>query len=253
MASPLMLALYLIERGVALRGLYLVAFCAGIGGILTTFSRGAWLSLPLSIGLVLVILGSPHLRRLKGIVVVCMALFVTTAALIPVYPIIEKRFTHDDYKSAGSRMPLNKAAWSVVQQHPVVGIGLNNFSEVFKKYDTTGHSRLFRGYKQVVHNLYLWVWVEVGTLGLIAFLAMFGGAFRVAWQLSRRAQPWPRGVAIGVSAGLAGHLCHGLVDPGFKVMMSTSILVFVLLGMMAALRFVEERDLIHQARQPTRP
>lgn len=241
MATPLMLALCLIERNTALRGLHFLAFCAGIGGLAVTLSRGAWLSLPVSLGLVLTTLGLPHLRRLKGIVVLCMILLFATAALTPVYPMIEKRFTHDDYKSAASRMPLNRAAWSIVKQHPVVGVGLNNFSEVFKKYDTTGHSRIFRGYKQVVHNLYLWVWAEVGTLGLIAFLAMFGGAFSVAWWLFQRGQAWPRGVAIGASAGLAGHLVHGLVDPGFKVMMNTSVLVFLLLGMIAALRLIEDR------------
>lgn len=253
MATPLLLALCLIERRAALRGLYLLAFGAGLGGILVTFSRGAWLSLPVSLGLVLATLGLPHLRRLRGVVVLCVALLASGIALIAVYPLLEKRFTHDDYKSAASRMPLNRAAWSIVRQHPVVGIGLNNFSEVFKKYDTTGKSRIFKGYEQVVHNLYLWVWAEVGSLGLMAFLAMFGGAFSVGWMLFRHAQPWPRGVAIGVSAGLMGHLVHAFVDPGFKVMMNTSIMVFAMLGLIAAVRLVEERDPEHPLGRLRRP
>jgi O-antigen ligase len=186
MTTPSMLALCLIAEALASR-LLLRGVLRRNRGITTTLSWERFL--PVSLGLVLAILGLPLLQRLKNVAVLCLLLIFATAALIPVVPIIERRFTHDDYKSAASRMPLNKAAWSIVKQRPVVGIGLNNFSEVFKKYDTTGHSRIFKGYKQVVHNLYLWIWAEVGTLGLVAFLAMFGGTFAVAWEVIRCADP----------------------------------------------------------------
>jgi O-antigen ligase len=234
MLCPLMLALAWVERSPALRAWYLFALALGLLGLVMTLSRGAWVALPLSLGFVALVLGSRQLLKLRTVAMFFVGLVIVAAAVAPMAPTIQRRLTHDDYKSAATRYPLDKAAWSIVKQYPVVGIGLNNFAEVFKQHDTTGHSRIFRGYKQVVHNLYLLVWTEVGTLGLLAFLGIFAVPFWAALRGLSRAPPLYRGVLAGCVAGLGAHLIHGFVDPGFKSQMNISVLVFVLLGILGA-------------------
>jgi O-antigen ligase len=138
---------------------------------------------------------------------------LAAGVLAPFYRTIERRLTRDDYRSAESRIPLNKAALSIIRQNPLLGVGLNNGSEVFRRYDTTGHARLLKE-RQVVHNLHLLVWMEVGTLGLAAFWAIFTGCFWVAGGVQKPVG-WGAGVLVGVSAGCSPPLRP--LRPGFKV------------------------------------
>ncbi len=138
------------------------------------------------------------------------------------------------------RMPLNRAAFSIIKQFPVVGIGMNNFVEVFSKYDTTGKSRILRGGKNPVHNLYLLVWAEVGLFGFLAFLSIFAATFMVIKRLLFEVSFWYRAVLIGIASGLMAHMIHGLFDVGFKANLPVSILIFSLIGIVGAI------DLIHR-------
>ena len=132
------------------------------------------------------------------------------------------------------RWPLVRAAFSVVKQFPVFGVGLNNLGNAFPRYDTTHYSRVFGPVNHVVHNLYMLVWAEVGTVGLLAFLWSFIGPFWIALRAYRSADPFIKGIAVGGSAGLVAHLIHGLFDPGFKLSLPISSLIACQIGMIGA-------------------
>lgn len=232
---PVMWGLALTRQRPVYRWWYALACAAGLVGIMTTLSRGAWITLPVSFAIVFAMVYGRRILRVKAAVGAFLLGCCVLVALYFAYPVIEKRFTHTDYKSSASRAPLNRAAWSIVEQFPVAGVGLNNFAESFKVYDTTGHSRIFRGYQHVVHNLYLWIWVETGTIGLLAYLAPFLVTILVAWRCAPRAPPVPRAILAGAGAGLLAHLMHGMVDPGFRVSLSVSFLVFTTMGLVGAL------------------
>ena len=244
---PLMLALFLVEQRLWFRLWYLACFLIALAALVGTLSRGAWLTVPISCTLVFLVLYRKKIFRLStglGVSLVgaalCVVLFFT-------FPIILKRFVHDDYQSAATRMPLNYATVSIIKQYPVLGVGLNNFSEVFMNYDTTGYSRMLtkrtlvdntiveRPYKHVVHNLVLWVWAEVGTLGLAVFLWMFYAAYSVARRAFRRSDEWSRGVLTGCVVGFVAHFAHGMVDPGFRITISVSTLIYAMFGLIGAI------------------
>lgn len=227
---PLLLALALAFPGRLIRTLGAIAFLAGLAGLAATLSRGAWLALPLPLAVVFASLRWRRLLRPGTWLALLSASLLAAGVLSPFYRTIERRLTQDDYRSAESRIPLNQAALSIIAQHPLLGVGLNNGSEVFRRYDTTGHARLLKE-RQVVHNLHLLVWMEVGTLGLAAFWAIFGGCFWVAWREFAHRTAGERAVLVGASAGLLAHLIHGLFDAGFKVSANVSMLVYVLLGL----------------------
>ena len=111
---------------------------------------------------------------------------------------------------------------------------MNNFAQVFRTYDTTGGSSLFKKSAHVVHNLFLGVWTETGTIGIITFIWIFLSAFVVSSNLLFKVPFWYSGVLVGVSAGLLAQLVHGMFDPGFRVLMSTSMLVYSLIGLIGA-------------------
>lgn len=242
---PLFFAMYLVTEKKWLSFWYALVAGCGMFGILTTLSRGAWLTLPISLSLVgLTLFRGRRLTLGSAIATVAIGM-VALISLSFAYPTIEKRLMHDDYRSSGSRMPLNKGALSVFQQFPVFGVGLNNFSEVFKKYDTTGNARIFKGYQHVVHNLYLLVCTEIGTVGFLAFLAVLGSVFLTAARLLPQVPFDQQGILVGISSGIAAHMIHGLFDPGFVSSASISTLIYSLAGVVGAI------SLFHRnSRQP---
>lgn len=259
MMFPLTLALFFVEKKFWLRLFYFAAAASTLLGIICTISRGAWVTVPVSGLIVFLVLYRKKLFRLSTAVEVGVLAAMLIVAMYFAFPTIKMRLLGDDHQSSSTRMPLNYAALSIIEQYPVLGVGLNNFSEVFHDYDTTRLSRVFtmrkivdgriveHRHKHVVHNHILWVWTEVGTLGLIAFLWLFAAAFKVALSTWKRADEWSQAVMLGCMTGFIAQFIHGMVDPGFRVTFSVSMLVYSMFGLIGAisLRFAkkETRDL----------
>jgi O-antigen ligase len=229
-----MLAMFLVEERRLHRLLYFLAFIGGIGGLLTTLSRGGWITIPVSLPLVFLFAYRRRLAEARTYVSIFLTAVVALALVSVIYPTVERRLQTHDLGAASRRAPLNRAAFSVIKQFPVTGVGLNNLARVFKTYDKTGGSAMFEGTIQVAHNLYLTVWAETGTIGVIAFLWIFLAAFFVAVKYLRKVSPWQRGILVGASCGLLAQLIHGLLDPGFRIHMNVSMLVYTLLGLIGA-------------------
>ena len=236
---PLTLAMTLIEKKTSLKIWYFVAFALGMVGIVTTLSRAAWLTLPVSLPLVFILTLRRRIFRAQTVLIVGAFAMFAVMFLYAYYPTIQKRFYYEDYGSARSRIPLNMAALSIIKQFPLTGIGVNNFAPAFKKYDISGGSRILRGYSHVVHNMYLLVGGEMGIFGLMAFVWMFLAVFLVAFRARNRLDEWQSAVLIGISAGLLAQMIHGLFDPGYRMLMSLSTLVYTFFGIAGAVSLMK--------------
>ncbi len=233
---PICLALCLSKGSSLLQKMGGVGAVACVIGILPTLSRAGWMTLPVSTVLLLLTVYRDRLLTRTSVIamLVFMVVFLIAAAIAG--PIVFERFTADDGGSAAHRAPLNRAAWSMFEQFPWVGVGLNNFSNSFPLYDTTGYSRLFATENHVVHNMHMLILAEVGVFGYAAFLLLFIVAIFVAVRAARQL---PLGhpvaaVAIGSILGLIAHLGHAFVDPGFKITLPAEEQVFITLGFIAA-------------------
>ncbi len=71
----------------------------------------------------------------------------------------------------------NLTAWVMFTQHPLMGIGLNNFPSLYQEY-TKSLGLAPSANNRSPHNLYLEVAAETGMVGLAVFLIMVGLAFR---------------------------------------------------------------------------
>jgi hypothetical protein len=75
-------------------------------------------------------------------------------------------------------------AFRIIADHPIVGVGLWQFSPYMRKYMPPGVDLEFH----VPHNTYLEVAVELGIVGLALFLAMFFFALLNLSRLRRAAK-----------------------------------------------------------------
>jgi O-antigen ligase/polysaccharide polymerase Wzy-like membrane protein len=122
-------------------------------------------------------------------------------------------------------------ALDVVEEHPVLGIGLG------QSYRT----RRITGWKTEsweVHNALLHVWVFYGLLGLIAFLSFHASLFHWLKKLqATEADPRVRAFCQVGLAYLVGQFCMSCgFTPWFYGALGTDILIFFVLGTLLSLQ-----------------
>jgi putative inorganic carbon (HCO3(-)) transporter len=101
-----------------------------------------------------------------------------------------------------------EAALRMINDHPLLGVGIGNYVPVYPAYavpgwkDPLGHA----------HNYYLNVAAEGGLLGLGAYMLFLGASFHQAWFATRRSMGFNQAVALGVLGVLAAFAVHSLFD-----------------------------------------
>jgi len=108
------------------------------------------------------------------------------------------------------RSDLWKVAWQAGQDHPIAGVGLNNFRVVAPKYvrkpGTLHFVDLIAEKPHVVHNMYLQMFTETGIVGLGLFLFFLGACMRAASKAAKRFDELgERGLAGVARAVLVAH------------------------------------------------
>jgi len=126
-----------------------------------------------------------------------------------------------------SRDQSRPATWKntlkLIQDHPIVGVGLGAYPKVYPYYDdSTGY--FFVG---EAHNDYLQLLADTGLAG-----GLLGVFFLISFvRISRRAlstlMPLERSVALGCTLGCVGIFVHSLVD--FNLQITANALVFLVL------------------------
>ena len=187
---------------------WLATLVLGLGSIalILTFSRGGWLALALSLALLCLVTWRRRGLSLKAPIAV---LVLVALLYVPFHSLIGARLFGDDKGSAESRIPLMNLAFRITEDHPLLGVGANNFTVAMGPYLT---SEFREGFLFAVHNKYLLVLTETGIGGLITFLAFFVGTVRKGWQCWNLRDPLLSPLALGFAAGLVGHMVHMTVD-----------------------------------------
>ncbi len=108
-----------------------------------------------------------------------------------------------DY-SAGERMDLYRLAWQQFLEHPLLGIGLGNFSVI---------SNRLHGVDTVPHQYELGFLCELGVPGLLLALGVMASLLRLAWRArSAAATPAARSLALGTWAATIGFAVHNQLE-----------------------------------------
>lgn len=257
-AAPVALAVALLGRGLARRTRLLagVATVALLPALYWTDSRGAWLGAAAGLGLVALLWLAPlawrawtgaqsTLRRHGAVDILTYrvwrwpALVAIIAALVMLATVgwslwgaaLLRSSTAGHTDTGAVRLLLWQAALHMIRDHPLLGIGPDQF---LYYYDPayTSHPYLIshvNGHISVAvfqpdlahpHNLLLDLWLSAGLLGLAGYLitlaALLGRAARFIRRESGSAgDPWRRVVAVGVAGMTLATLAHGMLDSAY--------------------------------------
>ncbi|MCI5223812.1 MAG: hypothetical protein D3924_14350 [Candidatus Electrothrix sp. AR4] len=177
--------------------------------VLITYSRGAWASLVLG--------GSINFywcrsKKTQQKIISAVVVFVVFAGLafvsVGLVPSVRNRIFGDDNGSADIRIPLKVIAKNIINHHYWLGVGLNNYVSVIRKYDNSqeGASLLF---PMPVHNEYLLIAAELGIPAAIVFIILLCLIFGFHLSIGRTSvDPAYPYLAIGFLCGWIGWCLH---------------------------------------------
>lgn len=212
---PLSLALGMLlfgkERGggkrIALRIMIILFLLA----IITTRSRGAFLSL----ALIVTFLG--YLKS-KRYALIALALLILIFSLLPTpvnSPLMRLITVGGKDPYAYTRISIWKSALSIIKDHPFLGTGLGTFSDAFPGYSfpVKGVFARFGKKASFAHNEYLQIASEMGIFALGIFIWLLCAFFKKAKEILKNLQGKEEyGLVIGLVAGIVGVLIHSSVD-----------------------------------------
>lgn len=144
---------------------------------------------------------SPKLALTILVAVALLSLLFGSAVL--------ERLTGDDLGAAASRGPLAQVALRIIGDHPIFGVGANNYTTQLERYYTVEFAE---AYVYTVHNKYLLVWAETGLIGLVTFLGFLFAHIRRAWQTWMRRDRLLSPLALGFAAAVVGQMVHMFFD-----------------------------------------
>jgi O-antigen ligase len=165
------------------------AVAAAIGvlvvGLLATQSRGGLVAAAVTcVAAVIFMAGQRRKVLLGAATVVGIGIVYLTANPAPI-----ERVTEQDEKGGTGRTELWDVGASVSADHPIAGVGLNNFTVHSPRYtDQAGGLRyvdLIAERPHAVHNTYLQTMVETGVVGLLFFLTAVAAGLRATWSAAR--------------------------------------------------------------------
>jgi len=172
-------------------------------------------------------------RRLRWTPVV-LAAIALAGAVIVYWPVIDEQVigtigSAQLQNEIQSRLELNAIALTMVSDHPIIGVGLNNFQLALEHYDVYG--LLFAG--NPVHNIYLVVLAETGLIGVLGMLATFVVFFRAALRLARSSDRFFAAIGVAALAGQVFFYVDGLLTFSLREEMPMT-LYWILAGVMVA-------------------
>ncbi len=233
-AIPFSLGLFFIQKKVLRKILIGLTFCIGGLGLLFSLSRSGWVNLLIIITfglLVWVIKGRIKFSSafifstITGLIILGLVFFGPNFILL--------RLTANDNGSAASRLDQAATAFKVIQDHPILGIGLNNYYEAMAEYNPAFYSET---HPAMVHDVYLFIASETGLLGLAAFLWFLAALFLNAWRVFIRSKDdFLSAVSIGLFSGVLALAVHGLTDYGLLGDGHVTAQLFVLASIIAVI------------------
>lgn len=231
-----------------------------IVALLMTITRSAWLGLLVSLAILLFNgeMRSYLCRRVLIVSIVLIFLAIQSGAaseLLWLLELFQRRPASlsdfaDPTTSIGERIFAWQTALVMIMDNPI-GIALGMFRQIWPTYQP------FSAGLDAAHNLLLDIGVEMGLVGLTAFIWIVINSVRIGIILVRKsADTYVKRLGLGILSGLAGYFAHALsggaelahndlnvigVPLGSPI--STGMLVFwSLLGCLFILRESEKTD-----------
>lgn len=224
------------------------ALLIGGVGLALTLSRGAWISTVFAGGLLLVMglrRGLLRRRAWRRVVILGLCLAVVAA---PFAPVAWERLTASQPGNVDVRFELNEIALRMIKDRPFRGTGLNNFLQIFERYDPEDVAEYFPA---AVHNVYLLEASEAGLPALILFVALIIGipvaGVRATARVEDRRLAW---IVLALSCALLGFALSQVTEFSHRLEPLRSI-IWAEIGLIFGLLAEDYRT--RSAREPSGP
>lgn len=209
----LSVGMFLVEKKKILRFVSLAIFSLGSVTLIMTGSRGAWIGFLLAFFVFIFF-------ALRNKTINVRALFKPTLAALLILVVVgvafsdmlQERIFGDDYGSAASRIPMIKIAINIISEHPVGGVGINNYQVNMREFNDAIESLRYTTIPRPVHNMYLLVAGETGFIGFFMMMLLLIALVRTLIQTAASKVPLLSVTSICILGGLCAFCVHGLVD-----------------------------------------
>jgi O-antigen ligase len=191
MALPVALAGLLTAPRLRTRVLAGAAALLLLLAVAGTLSRGPWVGLAagLIVMLMLVLRGrvAVGLRSIRWyLLAVCAVAAVVAFSAVPMNRVVQRismfRNLADD-PSFADRFVMYRAAIGMIRDHPIAGVGLENFGLLYPRYRPIEPEVLPADtIPTMVHNGYLETATTTGIPGLVVYLLLIAAVIRVVWR-----------------------------------------------------------------------
>ena len=229
---PLALALMIATPKPLVKGLMVLAALLMLFGVVMSFSRGAFAGLAVG-GLLAALL---YLRRKPALVMLLLVVGVVGVLVAARFGLVDKVLGW-----GAGRLFLYQTSARVGGDFLFTGLGIGTtFAEIYSRFGLM----IYVPYLQHPHDLFLWVWMGNGLLGL---LALIGVVIAGWWWISRVLRfARPQLIYYAMAVGLAIIMVHSLLDLIMPV-------AFILLGMVVSLGQLALREADWQPQPSRRP
>ena len=191
LVAPVFFAYYFNRNKGRRRFLYALFFLLASAACMRTYSRGAMVCLPFgcAVTTLLSLRYQFHMRKIQILLPIFLICFFGALLLLPN---IIKRFEHAPKESLMTRRYLAASAWNMMQDEPLIGVGLNNWGiKINPPYPYCKYryenKRIAKDFKEgIVETSYLLVGAECGFVALGAFLTWLGYYYIVALKLVKK-------------------------------------------------------------------
>ncbi len=214
---PIFIALFFCHYKRWVKGVLALVIAGGLMALVFTLSRSGWISFAAAF-LMLITLSAfdGHIRSKYRAIRVFMIAGTVVAGLAVSGPIIQ-RITKSDAGAVDFRFEFMVVAVKMVEAKPLLGFGLNTFvyhMAPYTKYqNAAGLQKVFGEHWPAVHNTYLLVWSEQGTLGLVFFIGFLIHVFKVYRQNRRyRVNEFTHALNLGIICGFVAILIDGMAS-----------------------------------------
>jgi putative inorganic carbon (HCO3(-)) transporter len=216
---------------------YALALLPLLSCLFLTYSRGGWLlSLPAALLTVGLLRGvSTSIRQSTRRVALIAVAGVVLCALLLVPVVGTRRFASlFDFEQGTTfrRIKLWEATWDMIRDHPITGVGLDNFLYQYPNY------MLAEAWQEPdlshPHNIVLDYWTRLGIAGVVVLIWLEIAFFTLALRQYRCLPDGDgRAIILGWIASMAAMLAHGLIDNSY-FLVDLAFIFFLTLGWVRA-------------------
>jgi O-antigen ligase len=224
---PLAIAVPVVARS-RRRWIYALALLPLLACLFLTYSRGGWLlSLPAALLTVGLMRGRRATLLAVTVVLLCALLLLPLVGTQRFASLLDL-----EHGTTFRRVKLWEATWAMIRDHPITGVGLDNFLYQYPNY------MLAEAWQEPdlshPHNILLDYWTRLGIAGVAVLVWLLTAFFTAALrQYKRLPDGDARAIIFGWIASMAAMLAHGLIDNSY-FLVDLAFVFFLTLGWVRA-------------------